>query len=368
MSVLLDDTQRLLASMLRDLLDAAHPTEAVIAAAEDPHSFDDSMLWSRLAEVGCTGLAVPEAFGGAGGSMLDLVVALEAAGYATLPGSLLASAGLGLSLLLPLANQAECAAQLVTSAASGEQRLAVALETDVAVTPRANGVVIDGRLPLVLEAGVADVILLTVADAVVALPVTGEGVTVSPALTIDVSRRFHDVDLDAVCVPPDGVLARGSAAAAATATLQERGAIATAADALGSAHRALDDAVAYARVRKQFGRQIGSFQALKHLLVDTHVAVDAARSATWYAARVLERGAADLELAVHAAKALASDAAILAAGNAVQVHGGIGFTREVTCHLHVKRAQLNQRILGGAAEHRRAIAALLRDSGLPPGW
>lgn len=367
MSLVLDNDQHLLADTLRKMLGEAHPAGSVIAAAEHPHDVDDAPLWERLVQVGCPGLGVPVSLGGSGGGSLELVIAIEAAGYALLSGGLLATAGFAMPVLVATGDS-PCAVGLVAAAASGAQRLSVAMDAEITTSSKTGDIVLDGVLPLVLEGEVADVVLLVQRDLVLAIPTSARGVAVRPAPTMDATRRFHDLHLDRVRVEPADVLARGTEAERALMVLRERGAIAVAADAIGSAQRALDDAVAYAEVREQFGSRIGSFQAVKHLLVDTHVAVDAARSAVWYAASTLDADVEDRELAIHVAKALAMDASIMAGANAVQVHGGIGFTRDVTCHLHVKRARLNERLVGSAAEHRRAIAAVLRNSGLPAGW
>lgn len=367
MSVVLHDDQQLLVDTLRDMVLTAHPDDAAIATAEDPFAFDDAKLWDLLVQIGAPGLAVPVEAGGAGGTTLDLTLAIEVCGYGLLPGGFLASAGIATPLLMAAPTGPSPTRDMLTQTAEGTRRLTAALDASVAIDEDGDTLVLHGTAPLVLEAGAADMILVATDAAIVAVPLDMPGVIATPAPTYDVSRRFYDVELDHVRVPQADCVVGGPAAATAVRIARDHATLAVAADALGSAQRALDDAVAYARTREQFGRPIGSFQAIKHLLVDTHVAVDAARSATWYAARALDTDPPDRELALHAAKALATDAAILAAANAVQVHGGVGFTREVTCHLHVKRARLNERLLGSAAEHRRAIAASIR-TGLPEGW
>jgi alkylation response protein AidB-like acyl-CoA dehydrogenase len=176
---------------------------------------------------------------------------------------------------------------------------------------------------------------------------------------MDQTRRLAEVRLEDVRLPASAALGVAGEANGALERILQRAAVGLAAEQVGGAQRALDLAVAYAKERVQFGRTIGSFQALKHKLADMMVKVESARSAAYYAACVAAEDAAELAAAASMAKAAASDAYFFTAGAALQIFGGVGFTWEYDIHLYFKRARSSQTLLGDANAHREAVARTL---------
>jgi alkylation response protein AidB-like acyl-CoA dehydrogenase len=186
------------------------------------------------------------------------------------------------------------------------------------------------------------------------------GVTKTPVVSLDATRPLTDLTLDAV---PGRAVATGEAAEYAVAAALTAGAGMLASELLGVAQRCLDMTVGYVKERKQFGRPVGSFQALKHRIADVWIAVTQARAAARYAAACLAAGDPDTPVAVALAKAACGDAAVLAAQECVQLHGGIGFTWEHPAHIFLKRAKSGSVAFGSPDRHRAVLARL---AGLPP--
>jgi alkylation response protein AidB-like acyl-CoA dehydrogenase len=280
-----------------------------------------------LADIGFLGITVPEAHGGAGGSLLDLAVVAEQAG-AVLAGPSLVTAARAAVLL---ADQPDLAAAL----AEGTRSFAV----------------VDGEHPA-LDAVDADTFLALVdGDLVVG---GGEVTTGKP---MDATRGLGVVALrdTRVLVPDAGAL---------WARARDVGLVALAAEDLGAAARAVEVGVAYAKDRQAFGRQIGSYQAVKHSLVDAWVGVEQLRSLVWWAAWAADSAPDELPLAAAAAKAFAAEALERAAETCIQVHGGTGFTWEHDAHLYWRRAKVDRLLLGDAAEHHDVVAGLVVDGAL----
>ncbi len=205
-------------------------------------------------------------------------------------------------------------------------------------------------MPFVLGADTADVLLLQHGDEVHALARRDVNLEAQPS--IDGSRRLFRVEWTPA---PSTLVAEGIAARTAIAGARDRGAVATAAELLGVARQLLETAVAYAKTRQQFGKPIGSFQAIKHHLVDAHIALEMAAPAVYRAAHSLARRDADRSVHASMAKALASEAALLTARKALQCHGAIGYAFENDLHLWMKRAWALAPAWGDAAEHRARV-------------
>jgi len=318
--------------------------------------------WAVVAELGASALVVPEAAGGLGLGDVDLVGVLEEAGRACLPEPLLETAGLAaptLAALLPDRAAAAALAALVeddaTFAVGGMDVTAAGIVSPTEVT--ADGTL---RTPRVVGARDAAILLLACRDAesgwqLHAVPAASCTGRPTPALS---SSR----DLSTVHWPLDAetLLAYGVAAEAAVALLVDRAAAGTAALLIGLADRMVAMAAAYAKERHQFGKPIGSFQAVKHLLADARVALEFARPATYRAAWSLATAQPTLSHDASMAKAMASDAADLAARTALQVHGAIGYTWECDLHFFLKQAWALSRSWGDAATHRRLVLAQAR--------
>ncbi len=315
--------------------------------------------WSVLAELGAPALVVPESVGGLGLSDVDLVGLLEEAGYAGLPEPLLETAGLAaptLSALLPDPAATDSLADLVAAGAmfgvGGVDVTAAGLVSPSVVS--ADGTL---RTPRVVGARDAGLLLLACRDSesgwqLHVIPRTA--CTVHPAPALSSSR-----DLSTVHWPlgSDTLLAYGVAAEAAVSLLADRAAAGTAALLVGLADRMVALAADYAKERHQFGQPIGSFQAVKHLLANARVALEFARPATYRAAWSLATAQPTLSHDASMAKAMASDAADLAARVALQVHGAIGYTWECDLHFFLKRTWALSRAWGDAATHRRLVLA-----------
>ncbi|HUY20740.1 MAG TPA: acyl-CoA dehydrogenase family protein [Acidimicrobiales bacterium] len=296
--------------------------------------------WTALAEMGVVGLTVPAEHGGMGLGLVDLVLLLEEAGRAGLPEPVLETTALGVPLLLAVPGPVGDAARRrwLPAVAAGEAVVAVGTSS----------------MPAVPGAGGADLLLLEHGGDVHAVPAAVVSLTPRPAL--DGARRVAAVDWE----PSAGtVVASGASARGALAGLGDRAAMGTGAVLVGVADRMIAMAARYAVERTQFGKPIGSFQAVKHHLAGALVRVEFARPAVYRAAWSLDAGDPDAGLHASMAKALASDAALLAARTALQVHGAIGYTWEHDLHLWMKRAWSLAPAWGDAAHHRARVLELL---------
>jgi alkylation response protein AidB-like acyl-CoA dehydrogenase len=314
-----------------------------------------------LAELGLPGLLVPEPLGGAGLGMLELGVVLEETGRALHPGPFLASALGATKLLLGAATPAE-QREWLPALARGERR-AAALGLGPGEPFRERGGRLSGVEPFALEAGDAELLLVAAGGAVFALDARAEGVRIEPADSLDPTRRLFRVALDdAAARRLGGSDARGAISAAADAL-----AAGLVADGVGAADRALELAVEYAKQREQFGRPIGSFQAVQHLLVDMLQDVELARAAAYHALWAQDEAEpTERARATAIAKAFASEALPRVGASALQVFGGIGYTVEMSVHLYYRRL-LSLSLLHGDASHhleRLASATFAGDTGI----
>jgi hypothetical protein len=307
----LDEQQRDFAASIDAALGAADLPGAVRAWSAGDVA-PGRKVWEQLANLGVTALAIPEKFDGLDADPVDLVVAVERLGRWCVPGPVTESIAVAPVLL---ADDDRCA-----ELASGELIATVALPPD---TPRA------------VDAEAAGLVLLATDEGV------SEGATGQCHQSVDPSRRLYDVT------------ATGDSWQADVKRAYEFGALATAAQLVGAAEALLNDAVDYAKQRTQFGRAIGSYQAIKHKLADVHIAIELARPLVYGAA---------LSLAprdVSAAKAAASEAGLLAARSALQTYGAIGFTQEHDLSLWLLRVQALRSAWGTPEEHRRRVLAAL---------
>jgi alkylation response protein AidB-like acyl-CoA dehydrogenase len=183
--------------------------------------------------------------------------------------------------------------------------------------------------------------------------------TVTPLKTLDMTRRWYQVDFDGVVLPPDAVMGAPDKGWTPLRRALEWGEAALCAEMVGGAQHVLETSVDYAKTRHQFGKPIGIYQAISHKLADMLLETESARSATYYAAWAVDADAPDRSLAASIAKAYVSDAYRRAAGDGIQVHGGIGFTWEHDMHLYFKRAKSSEVTLGDATYHRELVAQAL---------
>ncbi len=290
-----------------------------------------------LAAQGLPGLHLPEDAGGQGFGILEQAVALEELGRALVPGpytpTVLASAVL----------HASGASKLPAGLADGSRTAAVGLSGSLEL----DGSTVSGTVEPVLGAPLADVFVLPAGERWVVLE--RDEVTVGSLESLDVTRPVGSVTVDGVAVPDERIL---------DADVRALAVVLLGAEACGVAGRALDDAVAYAKLREQFGRPIGQFQAVKHKCARMLIDVERARAAVWDAARALDEPEEQRAYALGVAAALAADAAVTCAEGNIQVHGGIGYTYEHDAHLIYRRALTLRALLGRASAHRAEVAAL----------
>lgn len=329
---------------VRALLERECPPEEV-RKAWDSDTGRSPERWRKLAEVGALGMLVPEKYGGLGMNEIDLVLPLEETGRAVLPEPVVETAAVGVPLLAESGAEELCA-ELLPRVAAGEAVITVGLGLD----------------PCVADAHVAEILLLAAGGAELhALPRSEVRIHRQPCL--DGARRLWTVDWEPCSRTR---IAAGDKAARLIAAAIDRGAVAAAAQLVGIGQKLIDLAVAYARQREQFGRPIGSFQAVKHMLASAQVRVEFARPAIYRAAHAIARDEPERALAASHAKHAAGQAALQAARTALQVHGAIGYTWEVDLHLWMKRAWALEASWGSGPWHRRRVGERILDGATPP--
>jgi alkylation response protein AidB-like acyl-CoA dehydrogenase len=350
----LSEEQRLLQETIRRFLDERVPTKRVREILEEKDAHDPE-TWRGLAELGIVGLLVPEDAGGSGLGMLDAALAAEVLGWGAAPTPFLAT-----SIMTPVAlreaGTPDQKREWLGRIASGETCFGVAPGLDGEAELRVEDGRLSGRSLFALDAGAADVFLVAVGNADLALvPADAGGLTVELLTTVDRSRRFGELLFEGVEV--DWIGGRGEAAAAIERML-DAGRVALAADTLGSCDRSVQLSVDYAKERKQFGRTIGSFQAVKHMCAEMVAAIEPARSLLWYAAYALDALPDEAPTAAALAKAHLCDMGTDVLRTATETHGGIGFTDEYDLHLWFKRVELNRHLLGSPSLLRERAARL----------
>jgi alkylation response protein AidB-like acyl-CoA dehydrogenase len=354
-NLLYTDVEDALRSSVADLLAKRSGPAAVLAGLESRQY--DMDLWRTLVEqLDVAGLMVPEALGGVGGSAREVAVIAEELGRAVAPVPFLGSAVLATSALLASDTTAEPVAGLLARLAAGEVTASLATPLSALPGDPVTVEVADGRLTgtvtSVVDAVAAGVLLVPTADGLYSVPV-GDGVTVTPVTALDRTRGIADVTFEGA----GGQLLAGSAGATYAALTTGAGILAS--EQLGVAQWCLDTTVRYVKERYQFGRPVGSFQALKHRLADVWLELVTARAAARYAADALAGGSDDVPVAVSVAQAHCSLVAVHAAEEAIQLHGGIGMTWEHPAHLFLKRAKSDEIALGTPGRHRTRLAGLV---------
>ena len=358
----------------RRFLEVASSEERVRAVMETEQGYD-SATWQQLSEeLAWTALTIPEEYGGLGMSYLDLHPLMEEMGRALLCSPFFSTICLGANALLLGGNGVQKERQL-PGIAAGEATATLAYaekngQLDAAgieatCSRTAAGYILRGTKSYVLDGHTADLLIVAArtensegAEGVSLFLVPGDADGVKQAWlpTMDQTRRLASVELNDVVVPPDALVGeegRGWALCERTLDLAR---IALAAEQVGAAEMCLDMSVEYAKVRKQFGRPIGSFQAIKHKCADMLMMIESARSAAFYASALAGQGERDLEEAASSAKAFCSDAFFHCAAENIQIHGGIGFTWEHAAHMYFKRAKAAEVLFGAPSFHRERVA------------
>src|ERR1700751_494104 len=361
--LLYSDTEQALRDSVRHLFADRCPPETG-ARAYDPAPQDFSPVWRTLsAELGVAGLLVPESLGGAGAGAREAAVVMEEVGRAVAPVPFLSSAVLATVALLKTGET-----QTLLSLADGSTTgaLTIPLSTPPGACPatvRIGASGLTGRLSSVAGADAADVLVVPVAgpDGLELHTVSraAAGVKVAAAVSLDMTRPIADVEFSAVA----STRIDNGAAEDAVAEALLCGAVLLASEQVGVAQWCLETTLGYVKERKQFGRAVGSFQALKHRLADLWLQVGSAGATARYAAATYAPRDAAPPIAAAVAQAYCSDVAVHAAEECIQHHGGIGMTWEYPAHLYLKRAKSDQLALGTAYRHRARLADLID---LPP--
>lgn len=333
----------------------------------------DAAFWQKLVGQGWPGMLIPEEYGGTNGTFLDLTVVIEEMGKALLPGPFFAAALLGAPAIIEGASDA-LKKEFLPKMAEGKFIATLALAeasgrfdadgVELRAAKQGSGYLLNGEKFFVPDAHVADALIVaarTGAGAggitLLCVPRTEKGVTVTQLKTVDMTRRVCHVKFDNV--KADTLIGAENGGGPILSRVLDIATAALSTEMVGTAQKALDIAVEYAKTRVQFGKPIGSFQAIKHKCVDMMVAVENSRSLTYYAAWTVDERVAEAATAVPMAKAYASDMAKNVTSEAIQVHGGIGFTWEHDMHLYHRRALAGEANLGNAPVHRETVAKSL---------
>lgn len=335
-------------------------------------------LWKTIsAELGWPAVNVPEEYGGLGLGAVELAALLEAMGEALLCAPFFSSVCLGANALRVAGSDAQKRELLPAIAEGRTLATLAAFEPDknwsaagIEASARREGgdYLLSGRKRFVLDGHGADLLVVAARregsrgdDGITLFAVaSGErGVERRALPTLDQTRRLAEIELQGVRVPVSARLGEEGAGAAALERILELAAIGLAAEQVGGAQRCLDLAVAHAKSRVQFGRPIGSFQAIQHKCADMMLRVESARSAAYYAACVAAEEGPELARVASLAKAYCSDAYFQCAADSLQVHGGVGFTWEYDVQLHLKRAKWTESFLGDPTWHRERVARLI---------
>ncbi len=362
------EEQEMLRESARGLLEKECPSTVVRRLIEDDRGYDAG-LWRKLAGLGWTGMVVPEAYGGASLSYVDLVLVLEEMGRVLLP-----SPFIWTTMVAEAIKNAGSDAQkdsLLPKIAAGDLIATVAwMEPSglwgadgiaMAARKRGNGYTLDGVKLFVNDAHLADYLLVATRTGgkgitLFAIEAKRAGIGIAPLKTMDSTRRLSEVRFTGVKAAAADVVGTVGDGWKTLADIIDKGKVMLAAEMMGGAQKVLDMTVEYAKVRVQFGRPIGSFQAVQHKCANMMIDVEGAKSAVYYAAWAVSNGVAEAPLAAALAKAAASDAYRRVSADGIQVHGGIGFTWDHDMHLYFKRAKSSEFTFGDATYNRELVA------------
>jgi len=368
------EEQEELRQIARSFLAERSGPEQVRANMESTLGFDPE-TWRQIStELGWPSIHIPEAHGGLGLGHVDLAVLLEATGEALLCAPFFSTVALAVNTILQIGTDSQ-KTKLLPGLAEGAHTATLAFAEasgrwdangiEMLASPDHGGFVLEGRKRWVVDGHSTDQLFVAARSpgtlgedgiSVFLVPGDAPGVVRKALPTMDQTRRLAEIEFSNVRVGPDARLGESNRVWPDLRRTLDLAAIALAAEQVGGAQRCLDMSVAYARERKQFGRSIGSFQAIKHKCADMFIAVETARSALYYAACIADDGSDDLTTNASLAKAWCSEAYFRCAAESIQIHGGVGFTWEYDPHLHLKRARASESWLGDPNYHRERIA------------
>ena len=355
-------------------LEAKSPSSEVRRLMETDEGYDPA-VWSQMAnELGLQSLHIPEEYGGQGFTWVELGIVLEEMGAALLCAPYFSTVVLAANAIMNGATP-EQQAELLPGIASGETIAALAITepngkwdawgVELVASGSGDDVTLDGTKSYVIDGHLANLIIVVAraagtsgTDGIGLYAVDGDatGLTRTQLATLDQTRK--QAKLDFAGVPARALGDAGNAWPAVEKTLQHAS-VGLCNEMVGGAQKVLDMSVEYAKVRVQFGRPIGSFQAIKHKCADMLLEVESAKSAAYYAAGTAAEDTDELPVIASLAKAYCSDAYFHATAENIQIHGGIGFTWEHDAHLYFKRAKSSEVLLGDATYHRERLADLI---------
>jgi alkylation response protein AidB-like acyl-CoA dehydrogenase len=368
------DEQETLRRTARRFLEVWSSPEQVRAAMREERGYDPE-TWQRLGgELGLTALTIPEAYGGAGLGAVELVAVMEEMGRALLCAPFFSTICLAANALILAGSDAQREA-LLPGIAAGTTIAALALTEEsgrldgggVEATAVRDGgdYLLSGMKRFVIDGFAADLLLVAARApgscgeegiSLFAVPASTGGVVRRALPTMDATRKQAEIRLDRARVPASALVGGEGLAWSTIQRTLDLALIALSAEQVGGMQRCLDMAVDYAKTRVQFGRPIGSFQAIKHRCAEMLTRVESARSASYYAGWAAATDDPELPVLAALAKAYCSDAYFFCASENIQIHGGIGFTWEHDAHLYFKRARSSESLLGDATWHREIVA------------
>jgi alkylation response protein AidB-like acyl-CoA dehydrogenase len=365
------EEQEMLRQSARGLLEKECPSTLVRRLMDDERGFDPG-LWQKFAELGWLGLVIPEESGGAGLSYVDLVLVLEEMGSVVLPSPFIWT--VMFAEAIKRAGSTEQKRSYLPEIAAGKLVATVAWQEPsgswsadgIAMTARAEGTgfVLDGVKLFVNDGHIADYVLVPARSGghgeegitLFALDAKLAGITATPLKTMDQTRKLSELKFSGVKANANDIVGSVGGGWKTLTEVLDRGKVMLAAEMMGGAQKVLDMTVDYAKVRVQFGRPIGSFQAVQHKCANMMVDIEGAKSAVYYASWAVSNDHPEAALASSVAKAAASDAYRRVAAEGIQLHGGIGFTWDHDLHLYFKRAKSAEFTFGDGAWNRELIA------------
>jgi alkylation response protein AidB-like acyl-CoA dehydrogenase len=375
MDLELSEDEAALRDNVRAVLAGVCPPAAVRAVYEG--KADVSSIWARMVSLDWPALAIAEAYGGLGMGFVEVAIVAEELGRAVVPGPFLATVTQFVPMVREVGAEGPLVADLLGRAAAGELTGTVALAERGSWEPAAVGVVarrapggwvLDGAKDSVLDGAGADEVLVVAraagtsgAEGLGVFVVPGSDLVATPRSVIDPTLPLADLALDGVVVGPDRVLAEPGAAGVAGALERagQEATVALAAGTVGACRVIFEQTVAYTKEREQFGRPIGSFQALKHRMADMYLAVERATALCWFAALTIAEDDPRRAEAASMAKAAAGECQRLVVQDGLQLHGGIGLTWEHDLHFLLKRALSGDALYGNTVHHRARLARML---------
>jgi alkylation response protein AidB-like acyl-CoA dehydrogenase len=366
MNFAFSDEQEELRRAVRRFLQEKSPETEVRRLMETVEGYDPA-VWSQMADqLGLQSLIIPEEYGGAGFGYVELIVVMEEMGAALACVPYFSSVALAANALLSIGDEAS-KKSLLPGIASGDTIATLALTEDsgswdpesvtLAASKSSDGWVLDGHKMFVLDGHTADLILVVGRTAkgltLFGVSAEAEGLVRTPLPTMDQTRKQARLELTKT---PAWIVGKEGAAEPGLRRTLDLAAVALAAEQVGGAQHCLDSSVEYAKTRIQFGRPIGSFQAIKHKCADMLLEVESAKSAAYYAGWAAAEDSDELPVVACLAKSYCSEAYFHAAAENIQIHGGIGFTWEHDAHLYFKRAKSSELLFGDPAYHRELLA------------